>query len=231
MKPPLKGTSIATPNPEGPPLQLFAPSAARNTQVIQSFVTQNAPQSGRALELASGTGQHIAALATAMPQMQWHPSDIDPDRLASIDSYASTANQHTARQLSATSPAWDTEPQSFDLIYLANLLHLIRQDEVQTLFAQTAKALKPGGIFLIYGPFMRDGQLTSSGDQRFHSSLIAQDANLGYKNDQDILDWAAAAGLAHRATHGLPANNLGFVFHKPAFTNPRRFVLEQNTPG
>jgi len=44
------------------------------------------PESGNALEIASGTGQHIVELAAAVPGLIWQPSDIDEIRLSSIAS-------------------------------------------------------------------------------------------------------------------------------------------------
>ena len=47
--------SVAT--PEGG--KLYAPAAARNVQAISDLLAQLAPVQGQALEIASGTGQHI----------------------------------------------------------------------------------------------------------------------------------------------------------------------------
>jgi len=41
--------------------KLHAPSAARNAAVLVDFLRQHAPDTGRALEIASGTGQHVCA--------------------------------------------------------------------------------------------------------------------------------------------------------------------------
>lgn len=213
-KPPVKGTSMAAQNPDGPADQLFAPSAARNLPAVLDFMRPYAPNTGKALEIASGTGQHIAAFAQAFPNIQWLPTDIADDRLASINSYAKTPNQLPAKHLSATTPDWSDTSDTYDLVYLANLLHLISTPDTKTVITECARALNVGGAFLIYGPFMRAGQLTSEGDERFHASIISQNPDLGYKNDADILKWASNTGLTLTKTHDLPANNLGFVFHK-----------------
>ena len=43
------------------------PAAERNAGDIVRVVVKNAPQKGDALEIASGTGQHIVELAAAVP--------------------------------------------------------------------------------------------------------------------------------------------------------------------
>ncbi len=65
---------------------------------------------------------------------------------------------------------------------LVNLLHLIPAPAAETLLAEVALALAPGGTFCLYGPFLRDGQPTSPGDAAFDASLRAQDPTIGYKD-------------------------------------------------
>ena len=76
---------------------------------------------------------------------------------------------------------------------------------------ETGKALAPGGRFVLYGPFLRNGETTSDGDARFHASLRAADPEVGYKDDFDIVDWLHAAGLTLVEVVEMPANNLAFV--------------------
>ena len=57
--------------------RLNAPSAVRNTEAIVELVRNTAIKSGNALEIASGTGQHVVKLAAAMPLLDWQPSDVD----------------------------------------------------------------------------------------------------------------------------------------------------------
>ena len=93
---------------------------------------------------------------------------------------------------------------------------LISEAETKTLIQETALSLAPEGKFLIYGPFMRDGQLISEGDARFHASLKDQDPEIGYKDRSQIISFASEQQMAHIETHSMPANNLALEFVKTA---------------
>src|SRR5690554_1287899 len=105
--------------------RLSAPSAQRNAPLIAKELAAHGPAHGRALEIASGTGQHVVAFAAAMPDVIWQPSDIDATRRASIDAWADTPNILPAIELDATAQGWSTSHQGQTLIVLVNLLHLI----------------------------------------------------------------------------------------------------------
>ena len=47
-------------------------------------------------ETISGSGQHVAAFAAAMPHWQWQPSDADATALPSIDAWCAQAGLHIA---------------------------------------------------------------------------------------------------------------------------------------
>jgi SAM-dependent methyltransferase len=200
--------------------KLVAPSASRNLEPIAALLAKEAPSRGRALEIASGTGQHVAAFAARLPGLHWQPSDPDPARRASIDAYAAESglsNIAAALDLDAAAPGWGARLAGQNLILLVNLLHLIPMDWVKVLIAEAAHALAPGGRFILYGPFLRDGSLTSDGDRAFHASLIAQDPRIGYKEIADILALLRAAGLSVIDLQEMPANNLAVVAERPAF--------------
>ena len=199
--------------------KLNAPAAERNVDALCQLLAQVAPPSGTALELASGTGQHIVRFAAQFPQLAWQPTEIDASRLASINAYADETglkNLRAAAALDACSSNWSGSFSGQSLILLTNLLHLISAREAQTLIAQSARALAPGGTFIIYGPFMRSGELTSDGDRAFHHSLSEQDSKIGYKDDVDTFDFARKAGLELRRVVEMPANNLALVLFRPS---------------
>ncbi len=205
-----QSASLATPAKGA---KLYAPSAANNAEAICAVLAAHAPATGNALEIASGTGQHVTAFACALPGLVWQPTEIDPQRRASIDAYVAEAGRSNLRPaiaLDATAPGWHREHGGQSLIILINLLHLIPTSAARTVLAETMAALAPGGCFVIYGPFKRNGLLTSEGDLRFDSELRAADPEIGYKNDRDIASWVSATG-AQIERREMPANNLCFV--------------------
>ena len=198
--------------------KMTAPAAERNAEAICALLVDVAPSAGHALELASGTGQHVVRFSAALPDLHWQPSEIDAERRNSIDAYAAetgATNISPAVALDATRPGWGTEHTGQSLIVVINLLHLISTPQVATLIQEAARALAPGGRFVIYGPFMRAGELTSDGDRTFHASLIAHDPQIGYKDDFDTLDLLVGAGLDIAEVVEMPANNLAIIAARP----------------
>ncbi|KGM47631.1 DUF938 domain-containing protein [Pseudooceanicola atlanticus] len=199
--------------------RLHLPAAERNAGPISDLVAGlRGDDPGQALEIASGSGQHVVRHAARLPLTIWQPTEVDPVRLASIDAYAAEAglaNIRPAVALDATRPGWAAGHEAQDLVLLVNLLHLIAEHEATTLIREAATALAPGGVAVFYGPFMRSGQLTSDGDARFHADLRAADPQIGYKDDRWMLDLLKEAGLTPDAPVEMPANNLAFVGRRP----------------
>ena len=197
--------------------RLSAPAAARNAGPILKLVMEIAPETGQALEIASGTGQHVVKLATARPKLEWQPTDVDPLRLASIETWSkdkTIANLKNPVLLDATEAGWSCEYTNQDFILLVNLVHLISSAEAKIIIREISLALASGGRSMIYGPFKRDGKLTSKGDESFHQSLKEADPEIGYKNDKWMIKQFKVAGLALHSVTLMPANNLAFVVEK-----------------
>lgn len=198
--------------------RLSAPAAERNRPAITALLKHHAPSAGNALEIASGTGQHVVAFARQMPDLRWHPTEPDPARLSSIEAYRREANlQNIAMpaRLDATQVAWSDTHGSFDLIVLINLLHLITSKQTTTLIREASLALNPSGRLVLYGPFKRNGKLTSEGDARFDAELRSADPSIGYKDDLDIRRTLKDTGLNLKTIEAMPANNLAFIAQKP----------------
>ena len=201
--------------------RLFAPSADRNSTPIVNLIKQIAPKSGEAFEIASGTGQHIVKLALSLPNLSWSPSEVDEERIKSISAWIKAENLSNIKpplHLDATETGWSKSLPQSDFILLVNLLHLISWNETEILISEISKALKTEGIALIYGPFMRNGELTSEGDRNFHVSLTQTDPDIGYKNDLDMQTLFSNSGLSFLERVEMPANNLAFVLKKDSLT-------------
>lgn len=198
--------------------RLSAVSAERNAAPILAELKKilTTPQPVRVLELASGTGQHAAQFASAFPLADWQPSDANSDMFASIQAWAENIpNIRSPVCIDVGMPGWSSAYSGYDVTLTVNLLHLISQAEAQSAISGIAKVLSRGGLAVIYGPFRRDGRLTSQGDQDFDAQLRAQDATIGYKDVSDVQSWAKGVGLEVRQAKEMPANNLLLVFQAP----------------
>ena len=92
--------------------RLSAPAAEKNAGPITELVKEFAPEKGKALEIASGTGQHIVKLAVAKPNLDWQPSEIDQLRIASIKAWCKNDNFANVRPpiiLDATEIGWSSK--------------------------------------------------------------------------------------------------------------------------
>lgn len=193
-----------------------APSAVRNVLPILSVLTRVLPSTGRVLEIASGTGQHLAEFAQQFPALTWQPSDVNPENLPSIRAWVGQAETVAAPiVLNACTPGWSQELGGWDAICLTNLLHLISTPEAETLLHEVPHALAKGGVFCLYGPFRQRGGLVSEGDVAFDASLRAQDPEIGYKDIEWVRACLMAAGAEISEILAMPAHNVMVIARRP----------------
>jgi len=194
----------------------FSPSAARNTKPILAALRPRLPASGRALEVASGTGQHIAAFAKAFPGLDWTPSDPDAVARASITAHvaeAGLANLHPPRDLDVTDPAWpEAVEDGLDVMVAINLLHISPWDAALGLLSGAGRLLAPDGRLFIYGPFSRGGDYLAQSNVQFDSALRQRDPSWGLRDVDDLAAAARAEGLGLAEVNAMPANNLILMF-------------------
>ncbi len=199
---------------EGPGGKLIAPAALRNSDPICQALSKRLPAQGRVLEIASGTGQHMAAFAAAFPDLTWTPSDVDAGQRDSIAAWrtdCNLANFCAPLAIDVAAP-WPVDPGFAQAILTINLFHLIPEPFVPLFFAQALKALTKGGRVIVYGPFMRGSEFASEGDRDFDASLRARDPAIGYKRLEAINEVAMAQGFDPIAKDEMPANNLLLTF-------------------
>jgi uncharacterized protein DUF938 len=73
--------------------RLYAAAAARNREPILDVLRRHLPSRGIVLEVASGSGEHVAHFAQSSgPDLIFQPSDPDPDARVSIDAWATALN-------------------------------------------------------------------------------------------------------------------------------------------
>ena len=198
---------------------LHSPAADRNRSPILDVLLHVLPQLGTALEIASGSGQHVAWFAGAMPSWTWQPTDADEASLPSITAYtfgAGLANVRPPLLLDVMAAQWPADgpafAEPFDAIYCANMLHISPWATCAGLMRGSAQHLAPDGVLIVYGPFLEDGVPTSPGNLAFDISLRERDAAWGIRPLHEVTAEARAQGLALSERHAMPASNLLLVF-------------------
>jgi SAM-dependent methyltransferase len=191
-----------------------APAAARNREPILSVLQKHLPRRGLVLEIASGTGEHIAHFARASdPALVFQPSDADPTARMSIDAWTAALdlpNVRSAIAIDATSTHW---PILFaDAVLCINMIHIAPWAATIGVLRGAARALGSGGLLYLYGPFRRTGRHTAPSNEHFDLDLRRRDPAWGVRDVEAVAAQAAAEGFTPPLVEEMPANNLSLIF-------------------
>jgi SAM-dependent methyltransferase len=192
-----------------------APATQRNRLPILDVLRPLVPGPALVLEVASGTGQHAAFFAGALPHVVWQPTDVDPGALASIEAWRAEAGLPNVRApllLDAASANWPVERA--DVVASINMIHIAPWASCEGLVRGASRILPPGGVLFLYGPFRVGGELPAPSNVAFDLSLRARDPAWGVRELDDVTALCAAAGLGREAVVEMPANNLSVVFRR-----------------
>ncbi|WP_136246563.1 DUF938 domain-containing protein [Halomonas borealis] len=194
--------------------RLYSPATARNRQPILEVLDEALPGPARVLELASGSGEHACHFAAARADWDWQPSDPNPQARASITAWREAQalpNLRTPLALDATS---DWPAESFEAIVAINLVHISPWAVTEALMARAGERLAPGGMLLLYGPFLCETQPTAPSNHAFDADLRARDARWGIRDLADVTREAQRHGLSLERRVAMPANNLCLIWRR-----------------
>jgi SAM-dependent methyltransferase len=204
--------------------RLDAPAFHRNHQAIQDVLERHlAGKSGDVVEIGSGTGQHIVEFARQFPEISWWPSDLNDNHLASIDAWrqhVQLSNIRPARRCDVSDPAWgdavevESGPPKLVAVFCANVIHIAPWQVAEGLIAGAGRALRQGGMLLLYGPFMRSGKHTADSNAAFDASLRHGNPEWGVRDVEAVEKLAGRSGLMLIEIAEMPANNLMLAFGK-----------------
>jgi SAM-dependent methyltransferase len=190
-----------------------ASAAERNRGPILDVLRLVLPAHGVVLELASGTGQHVAYFAAALPGLIWLPSEADREMHDSIAAWtAGLRNVRAPIALDATATTWPVP--SLDAVYAANLVHIAPWEVCLGLLAGAGRSLAPGGLLLLYGPYRIGGEHTAPSNAAFDRQLRSSDPRWGVRDLEGVRDAAAPHGLALEERVAMPANNQTLIFRR-----------------
>jgi SAM-dependent methyltransferase len=200
----------------------FAAAADRNKGPILAVLERVLPRSGLALEIGSGTGQHVAHFATALQQLTWQPSDPDADFRKSVQTWIARerpGNVLAPVELDVLRRPWPVARA--DAIVCINMIHVAPWAATAALLGGAEDVLPAGGLLFLYGPYRRFGRHTSPSNEAFDAQLRAQDPAWGLRDLEAVVELAGAAGLALEEVVDMPANNFSVVLRKRSVTrNP-----------
>ena len=186
--------------------------AERNKQPILDVLKRVLPAKGLVLEIASGTGQHVVHFAAALPELNWQPSDPDPELIRSIEARRAEAalpNLLPPIELDVQSAPWPLVRA--DAVLCSNMVHVAPWAATAALMRGAAAALPPEGVLVLYGPYRRGGRHTSPGNEEFDRALRAENSEWGLRDVEAVIAEAGREGLALREIVEMPANNLTLV--------------------
>ena len=193
----------------------FSPAAERNKGPILDVLRRVLPENGLVLEIASGTGQHVAHFAANLPRLEWQPSDPNAECHASINGWVREAGLGNVRPpltLDAAQERWPLGEA--DAIVCINMIHISPWAATEGLMRGAERLLPPGGVLYLYGPYRRDGAHTAPSNAEFDASLQARNPEWGVRNLEDVVALAAAHGLDFVETVEMPANNLSVILRR-----------------
>lgn len=195
--------------------RLKAPATARNREPIREVLARYLDR-GVVLEIASGTGEHAAYMARAFPDLEWQPSDVDPEARASIAAWrvdSGLPNLRAPIELDAAQAVWPIA--AADAIVCVNMVHIAPWQAALGLFAGAGRTLAPDGLLYLYGPYRFDGT-TAASNEEFDRSLRARDDRWGVRDVRDLAEAAARERLVLVSVVAMPANNHSLVFRATA---------------
>ncbi|MCF7970610.1 MAG: DUF938 domain-containing protein [Methylococcaceae bacterium] len=211
---------------EKPPLdphplsEYVAWAGNRNREPILGVLKEKLPKdSGRVLEMASGSGMHINYFAPHFEHLHFHPSDRDIEVFDHIkDLSAAHGNDNIADpvHLDLTKPeTWFKEDMkgSFASIFCINIFQVAPISIADGMMECAEHLLNEDGFLLIYGPFQVEGQFSTESNQEFHQTLSSAGVpEWGLKDVADLKAAAAKHGMELKEQINMPANNFSLIF-------------------
>jgi len=222
------------------PSMRTAPSADRNKEPIAQVLAKYAPFSlsecKSCLEIASGTGQHVAFFAARFSHVTFQPTEyaggsagpespaygsLKPVFDSIVAHSGGMANVLPPCELDAAATEWTVENMQppgtrWDAVYACNVCHISPFSVSEGLFAGAGRLLAPDGALFIYGPFMVEGQHTAPSNEAFDQRLREQNPSWGVRDTATLAELAANHGMTMEAREEMPANNFVLVFRKGA---------------
>lgn len=200
-------------NSLGENVKLHSTAAERNQDPIVDVLKKELKAAASVLEISSGTGQHIVHFAQKLPHIYWLPSEIDDEKILSIESYLQDArlpNIAKPQRLDVMDNAWP-EFQIQALVNI-NMIHIAPQQATRSLFEKAHQHLPLEGKLILYGPFFESQIAPAGSNIEFDRFLKEKNPDFGIRHREELEKIAQTFGCQLSSRYEMPANNLVLVF-------------------
>lgn len=192
----------------------FSSAAERNKQPILERLQEVLGERNSALEIGSGTAQHVLHFAEALSQVVWQPSNL-PEILEQTQKGLEGFSFLNILEPIALDVAHQNWPKdAYDIVYTANTCHIMAWESVIKMFEGVGRCLGNNGLFCVYGPFNYDGQFTSDSNREFDGRLKESVPTQGIRDQEKVVWLGKKNGLELQHDFEMPANNRFLVFLK-----------------
>ena len=191
----------------------FSEASERNRAPILGVLRRVFGDRTAVLEIGSGSGQHAAYFAPALPYLVWQPSDV-AENLPGIRLWREEAQTPGLREPLELDIDRPLPALEVDAAFSANTCHILSWPQVERMFAGVGALLPKGGVFALYGPFSYGSKHTSPSNAQFDAWLRGRDPASGVRDFEAIDALARRHRLMLEEDNAMPANNRLLVFRK-----------------
>ncbi|WP_423823211.1 DUF938 domain-containing protein [Salinisphaera sp. SPP-AMP-43] len=188
-------------------------AADRNKRPIFDALVEWIVPQARVLEIGAGDGTHARYASQRLPEVHWQTSEA-PAHLRRLVAALVDADQHRlpaplALDVRSTWPA-----EHYDVVFGANIAHIMTEDAVAALFAGAAAHLRTDGLLCLYGPFFEQDVPPGEGNLSFDRALRARNAGMGIRMFEALDALAAGYGLVSVARLAMPRDNRLLIWRR-----------------
>lgn len=181
-------------------------AAQRNKQPIFEALIPWLANAHRVLEVGAGDATHARHALEWTPGLIWQTSEAPGHHRRLVAALADCDETRLPVPLALdVRSAWPD--QKYDVVYGANVAHIMDWAAVQALFAGAAGCLSDSGLLCLYGPFLEAGVTPVRSNAAFDASLRARDPEMGLREIGQLDALADAQRMRRVADITMPANN------------------------
>ena len=185
----------------------FSEACNRNQAPILAVLKEVLPDTGRVLEIGSGTGQHAAYFSRSLPDLAWQPSDL-AEALPSIEAWREESGAPNLNPPMVIDLLGNNDtPSRVDAIVCINTAHIVAWTGVERLFSIAANILEPKGVLYFYGPYRYPDHALEPSNVAFDRWLKEQNSVSGIRDYAAVESLAESNGFILGGDRSMPSNN------------------------